>query len=325
MSERASPLTSASGGLRPPLARSTVRRDESLRLDPERLAAGWGDDLVVRVDEQGRTPVGFTDGSDGGTATLITRPATEFGAALPRDAVLLGEHGERAYWALRVRSIEAGVAGDSSGVWMDLRACGAQLDATGAGLFSTAMAVLNWHDAARFCARCGAATEPEHAGWMRRCVVEGHEEYLRTDPAVICLVHDGTDRTLLARQPVWPPGRYSVLAGFVEAGESLEACVAREVAEEVGVTVREIRYLGSQPWPFPRSLMIGFSALADPEQPLLLADGEIEDAFWASRAQVRAAADRGDWAARTDDGALLLPPPVSIARAMLDAWLADER
>ena len=184
--------------------------------------------------------------------------------------------------------------------------------------------MLNWHQEARFCARCGAPTEREQAGWMRRCVREGHEEYPRTDPAVICLVHDGADRVLLARQPVWPVGRYSVIAGFVEAGESLEACVAREVAEEVGVAVRDIRYLGSQPWPFPRSLMLGFSAVADATQPLRLADGEIEDALWVSRAQLRAAAARGDWAAQTDDGALLLPPPVSIARAMLDAWLAEE-
>jgi NAD+ diphosphatase len=251
---------------------------------------------------------------------LLTRPAADFGAAPPSDAVLLGEHGERAYWTLRVRSADGA---EAQADWLDLRASGAQLDATGAGLFSTAVAVLNWHSSARFCAHCGGATEPENAGWMRRCTREGREEYPRTDPAVICLVHDDADRTLLARQPVWPPGRYSVLAGFVEAGESLEACVAREVAEEVGVTVRDIRYLGSQPWPFPRSLMIGFSAVADPEQPLRLADGEIEHAFWASRAEVRSAANRGDWGARTDEGALLLPPPVSIARAMLDSWLAD--
>ena len=109
---------------------------------------------------------------------------------------------------------------------------------------------------------------PRPAAGTRVCEANAHEEYPRTDPAVICLVHDGVDRVLIARQPVWPAGRFSVLAGFVEAGESLEACVARELHEEVGAEVTEIRYLGSQAWPFPRSLMIGFHALADPEVPL---------------------------------------------------------
>src|SRR6185295_293966 len=114
-----------------------------------------------------------------------------------------------------------------------------------------------------------------------------------TDPAVICLVHDGADRVLLARQPVWAPGRFSVLAGFVEAGESLEACVVREIREEVGVDVSEVSYLGSQAWPFPRSLMIGFHALADPAQPLVPADGEIAEAMWVTRDELRAALNHG--------------------------------
>ena len=115
---------------------------------------------------------------------------------------------------------------------------------------------------------------------------------------MICLVHDGADRVLLARQPIWPAGRYSVLAGFVEAGESLEACVARECAEEVGVDVHTISYLGSQPWPFPRSLMIGFSAVADPDQPIKLQEGEIEGARWVTRAELREALDAGEWSHR---------------------------
>ncbi len=124
--------------------------------------------------------------------------------------------------------------------------------------------MLNWHDAAGFCPRDGSPTHPAAAGWIRLCEAHGHEEYPRTDPAVICLVHDGADQVLIARQPVWPPGRFSVLAGFVEAGESLEACVARELHEEVGAEVTDIRYLGSQAWPFPRSLMIGFHAARRP-------------------------------------------------------------
>ena len=150
--------------------------------------------------------------------------------------------------------------------------------------------MLNWHDAARFCARDGSPTQPVHAGWHRVCEAHGHEEYPRTDPAVICLVHDGADRVLLARQPVWPEGRFSVLAGFVEAGESLEACVLREIHEEVGVRVRDVRYLGSQAWPFPRSLMVGFQAVADADAPLRPADGEIAEAMWVTRAELRAGA-----------------------------------
>ena len=100
---------------------------------------------------------------------------------------------------------------------------------------------------------------------------------------MICLVHDGADRVLLARQPVWPEGRFSVLAGFVEAGESLEACVLREIHEEVGVPVRDVAYLGSQAWPFPRSLMVGFQAVADADAPLRPAEGEIAEAMWVTR------------------------------------------
>ena len=112
----------------------------------------------------------------------------------------------------------------------------------------------------------GSPTKSIKAGWSRVNPVNGHEEFPRIDPAVICLVHDGHDRAVLARQTMWPERLFSLLAGFVEAGESFEACVVREIAEEIGLTVRDVRYLGSQPWPFPRSLMVGFHAIGDPEQ-----------------------------------------------------------
>ncbi|MFE2751356.1 NAD(+) diphosphatase, partial [Actinosynnema sp. NPDC059335] len=201
--------------------------------------------------------------------------------------------------------------------WLDLRACGALLDATGAGLFTSAVALFHWHRTAKFCAVCGGRTESVKSGWARVCEQCGHEEYPRTDAAVICLVHDGADQVLLARGAGWPEGRYSVLAGFVEAGESLEACVAREIAEEVGVEVAAIRYLGSQPWPFPRSLMVGFEAVADPAEPLRLADGEIAQAKWVGRAEVRQAlAEPGS----VPD--LLLAPGASIAYRMIQSWAA---
>jgi NAD+ diphosphatase len=307
----------------PRLSRATVERNEPLRLDTERLAAGWAKARVLVVDARGGTPVQRGRDADGNrTVTLVTKLGAEIGTEPPSGAALLGEQDGVAYWA--VRGAPSLIDGDDPSQWRDLRASGADLDATGAGLFVTAVAVLGWHENARFCARCGSPTEPTHAGWMRVCTRCGHEEYPRTDPAIICLVHDGgsgdSARVLLARQPVWPPGRYSVLAGFVEAGESLEACVAREICEEVGVDVTDIRYLGSQAWPFPRSLMIGFSAVADPAQPLRPADGEIAEAFWVTRAELRSALHHGDWT--TGDGnPLLLPPDISIARTMLDAWV----
>ncbi|MHA6796487.1 NAD(+) diphosphatase [Pseudonocardia bannensis] len=320
------------------LSRTTVLRDEPLRMDADRQRAGWATAQLVVVDEQGRTPVtwesgpagefragdaGSWDAAAGSGGRLRTRPAIEHAAAPPADAILLGEADGVAYWAVRGRPNL--IEGDDPSEWADLRACGADLDALGAGLLTTAVSALNWHDAAGFCSRDGLPTTVHNAGWVRRCP-EGHEEYPRTDPAVICLVHDGGDQVLLARQPVWPVGRYSVLAGFVEAGESLEACVQREVAEEVGVQVSDIRYLGSQAWPFPRSLMIGFHAIADPAVPLRPADGEIAEAFWVTRAQVRAALERGDWGAPAEPGErlVLLPGTVSIARSMLEAWAAQD-
>jgi NAD+ diphosphatase len=307
----------------PVLSRSAVLRDEPLRKDVARQRAGWPTARLVVVDGAGRVPVEWTgrppEGPWGmdtdGTAHLVTMPTT--GDAPPVDAVLLGEAEGTAYWAVRER--DELVPGEDPTTLADLRTAGAALDALGAGLLTTAVAVLNWHDAAQFCGRDGSPTHPEAGGWHRVCAAHGHEDYPRTDPAVICLVHDGADRVLLARQPVWPEGRFSVLAGFVEAGESLEATVLREIQEEVGVPVRDVAYLGSQAWPFPRSLMVGFQAVADADAPLHPAQGEIAEAMWVTRADLRVALEAGDWAG---EGTLRLPGAVSIARAMLEAWAA---
>jgi len=325
------------GLLDPPvLSRTTVRRDEMQRTDLDAQLRGWSTARLVIVDAEGRTPVewdgdgppaGGWDLMDGSGARLRTSPTS--GDAPTEGAVLLGEADGVAYWAIRgepdagpngaTSTAERYAASPDQGDRVDLRTAGSALDALGAGLFVAAAAVLNWHDAAGFCPRDGSPTHPAAAGWMRICEAHGHEEYPRTDPAVICLVHDGADQVLIARQPVWPPGRFSVLAGFVEAGESLEACVARELHEEVGAEVTDIRYLGSQAWPFPRSLMIGFHALADPTVPLRPADGEIAEAKWITRSELRAALAHGDWGARAP---LLLPGRVSIARSMLESWAA---
>ena len=310
----------------PTLSRSTVDRNESVRTDPARLAKLWATGRVIVLDERGRTPVGA------GATTLATRPAVRLADDLPADALLLGEHDGVGYWAVR-RSVElqegvpspdsawglwTGGAADGE-EWHDLRTVGALLDDTSAGLYTTAMALVSWHAKAGFCGNCGSPVERRNAGWATHCPNCGREEYPRTDPAVICLVHDDVgvngESVLLARQPIWPPERYSVLAGFVEAGESLEACVAREVAEEVGVTVGDIRYLGSQPWPFPRSIMVGFAAVTERGAALTPADGEIEEARWVTRDLLREALAAGG-----DLPGLKLPGPTSIARLMLTGW-----
>src|SRR5215207_687063 len=182
------------------------------------------------------------------------------------------------------------------------------------GLLAYAAALLNWHRKHRFCSVCGSASEIREAGLLRVCPACGSEHHPRTDPVVIMLVVDAArDRVLLGRQPSWPAGRYSALAGFVEPGESLEDAVAREVLEESAVEVTGARYVSSQPWPFPSSLMLGFQASYLAGDPVA-ADGELDDARWFTRAELLdAAAERGQ---------LRLPPPLAIARRLIDGWLA---
>lgn len=315
----------------PVLSRSTVDRNEQVRADRARLAKLWASGRVILVDRKGRTPV------RPGATELADRPATQLGEDPLPDAVLLGELDGVGYWVLHrdqalregVRAPDdawgrwAGAASEDGEEWHDLRVIGALLNDTSAGLLTTAVALSNWHGRAVFCARCGSPTERVNAGWATRCAGCGREEYPRTDPAVICLVHDGAgvngEHVLLARQPIWPPQRYSVLAGFVEAGESMEACVEREVREEVGVSVTDVRYLGSQPWPFPRSIMVGFAARADSAVPLLPADGEIEEARWVHRAVLREALANGG-----ETEGLKLPGTTSIAHQMIAGWAAAD-
>lgn len=301
----------------PLLSRSTTSRDDLVRTDPERAARGWRTASLLRVDRQGAVAV--RDGA------LVLTEAIDHEVRPPADAVLLGEleaGAGQAVWALPVRELTLGEGEERA----ELRAVGGALDDTQAGLLTTATAVLTWHAMARFCAVCGGSTLPQHAGWTRKCTVCGRDEYPRTDPAVICLVHDGADQVLLGRQNTWPKGRFSVLAGFVEAGESLEACVHREIGEEVGVDIHDVRYLGSQPWPFPRSVMLGFHATADPAQVIDTEDDEIAEAYWFTRDEVRDALALGEWVSLEDAGEdpprLLLPGSISIARKMLEAWVA---
>ena len=193
-----------------------------------------------------------------------------------------------------------------------LRAMGAQMTARDAGLATAATALAAWHARMRFCSVCGGRTTADQAGWVRRCTACGALDFPRADPAVIMAVTDTSDRLLLVRGATWAPGRYSVVAGFVEAGESVEAAVAREVWEETGLRVADVEYVASQPWPFPRSLMLGCRARLASGEDRPRPDGqEVVEARLVSRDELTAAAD---------EGSILLPGPTSIARLLIEDW-----
>ncbi|GAA1021870.1 NTP pyrophosphohydrolase [Acrocarpospora pleiomorpha] len=285
------------------LARSTIDRSAVLRQDTAWLERAWAEDRTrVVLVRKGETLVRR---HEGGSDLVLLPP----GQAPAGQRYLLGVDATNiAYFAVHAELPEisgAEVAG--------LRQAGALLGDRDAGLLVYAVALEAWHGTHEFCPQCGSRTEITAGGHVRTCPQDGSQHFPRVDPAVIMAVYDDDDRILLARGPQWPEGRMSVLAGFVEPGESLEQAVIREVLEEVGVTVKAPRYLGSQPWPFPRSLMLGFFARAatteltrDPE--------EIAEARWFTRAELLAALESGD---------LRLPPPVSIARRLIETWYGD--
>ena len=224
------------------------------------------------------------------------------------DSVFLGLAGDRPLFA-----IDAAADEPDRGRPAGLREVATELPADEAALGAYAASLLSWHRRHRFCANCGAATEATDGGHERRCPACDAHHFPRTDPVVIVRVADAHDRLLLGRQASWPEGRFSVLAGFVEPGETLEEAVRREVAEESGVTVDDVAYVASQPWPFPSSLMIGFNALAAAGDPRP-GDGELEEVRWFEREEVEAAA------AGTAD--VFLSPSYSISRRLIDGWLA---
>jgi NAD+ diphosphatase len=252
----------------------------------------------VAADPSSRAVVAGPDGvlTDGDSLRLL--PLDGLG-----EPLLLGVQDGRALFA---------VDGEGRSDLVSVREIAAVLAQDEGGLLAYAASLLNWHRRHRFCSVCGTASQIREAGLLRVCPACGAEHHPRTDPVVIMLVVDG-ERVLLGRQPSWPAGRYSALAGFVEPGESLEDAVAREVFEESGVEVGAARYVSSQPWPFPSSLMLGFEASYLGGEPVA-ADGELEDARWFTRAELEdAAAERGE---------LRLPPPLAIARRLIDGWLA---
>ena len=297
----------------PLLSRVGADRADALRTDVDAAVAGWPDALLLRVDRRNQVLI------SGGQVVLGN--AAKVGVKPPENAVFLGRLADgRHVWAIRA-ALEGPDDPHTETEVLDLRRAGQIFDDVSAQLVATATALLNWHDNARFSTVDGAPTKSIKGGWARANAANGHEEFPRIDPAMICLVHDGHDRAVLARQTVWPERLFSLVAGFVEAGESFEGCVIREIAEEIGLTVTDVHYLGSQPWPFPRSLMVGFHALGDPEQEFSFNDGEIAEAAWFSRAEVREALDHGDWSSDSPSR-LLLPGSISIAREIIESWAA---
>lgn len=274
------------------LARSTVDRSGEIRLQPQQLDELWARAKVFRVRQN------HFEGDSDGNLIFLEHHGRHTG-----ERYFLGIDDGIAYFAVRDESDEV--------KWTTLREVGHLLSDRDVGLITHAIALVNWHTAHTHCPRCGTPTTAQHGGSTRRCVEDGTEHYPRTDPAVIVLVRDDQDRILLGRQKVWPEKRYSTFAGFVEPGESFESAVVREVREEAGVEVTDIRYLGSQPWPFPASIMIAYSAVAINPQSARADGEEIESILWLSRSELKAALEAGD---------LLLPPSISIARQMIEAW-----
>jgi len=285
------------------LARAEVDRSSHLRTDQAWLDAAWAaPSTKVLVVERGRVLCDM--GTELARLVFVSADRAPDGVRF-----LLGVDAENlAYFGV------AGPLSDPSRPTVrpvPLREAGPLLSDRDAGLMTHAVALGNWHETFTHCPRCGSPTDPTLSGHARRCPVDGSEHFPRVDPAMIVLVTEGRDRCLLARNALWPERRVSILAGFVEAGESAEQAVAREVREETSIAVGSVTYLGSQPWPMPQSLMLGFRAEATGTTEIIVDADEIAEAHWYSRDDLHRA---------VESGGLLLPPPVSIAHRIIESW-----
>jgi len=292
----------------------TVDRMSHLRRDAEWIARRLADP-ATRILPVWRLQNLVIAGSAPSAAWLSPERAATLLTEV-REIVFLGDRESVAHFAVEVSHLDdpAPVVGlAEAATFTDLRAVGPLMEHEQGALLAYARGLMHWHARHRFCGVCGNPTESSEAGHVRRCTNAacGATHFPRTDPAVIMLVHDG-ERVLLGRQKVWPPGMHSVLAGFVEPGESLEDAVRREVAEEVGIPVTDVRYHSSQPWPFPSSIMLGFTARAAATD-LTIAQDEIETARWYTRAELRAS---------PENEVFRLPRRDSIARRLVEDWLA---
>ncbi len=285
-------------------AGSPIDRADNIRVDPEALAGqmNWRarvlllDGLLPRIDEMGG---------------LVWGTLADVGA--DTELVFLGMLDDRACFAPVPEIGSAAPAMPRAWQVMQL------LAPADLAIYGGAKSLVDWHARHRFCAQCGAPTQPTKGGWQRNCDSCNAQHFPRTDPVTIMLVEheaDGEKRLLLGRQPRFPPRMYSALAGFVEPGETIEEAVAREIWEEAGVQVRDVRYLASQPWPFPSQLMIGCTSTTDDPE-LTIDRTELDDARWFTRAELEEARAAGE------DGneQLIFPRPFAIAHHLLTWWL----
>jgi NAD+ diphosphatase len=282
-----------------------LERADTLRDDADALLRLWPQAHVLVLDPDGRALAG-NDGQ------LLALTGAQVGGG-PGTAIFLGLRGEQAWF-----SVESAAVDIAAPQRVDLRESATTWSAADASAFCYARGMSYWQSRTRFCGVCGGAVAFTRGGFIGRCVACSTEHYPRVDPAVIVAV-ESNGRLLLGRQANWAPRRYSVLAGFVEPGESLEQTVVREVFEESKVRVRSCRYLGTQPWPFPGALMLGFSATAEDDVPTV--DGELEDARWFTAEEVGAALARDI----EDDGVgIRLSPPISISRSLIEHWYRSQ-
>lgn len=288
-----------------PLSRAATDRDGDARTSADFLDELWASaETRVLVLVRGRAPIL-------GDALRLVSPDD---VNRPDLLVYLGRIDEGV--ADAGRRVVLAVVGEEDrriapeGQWLGLREIAVSLDARDAGLFVEAASIANWHSTHTHCPRCGTLTLVSDAGWVRQCPQDGSQHYPRTDAAIIVSVVDDDDRLLLGSAVAWPEDRYSTLAGFVEPGESLEAAVIREVGEESGIVIEAPQYLGSQPWPFPASLMLGFTARAVTTDAVPDLD-EMRSLRWFTREQLFA---------EVRDGKIAVAGGVSIARALIERW-----
>lgn len=291
-----------------PLARFEVDRAAFLRTNPDWLNQIWNDDSTrVLVLKNGLLPV-----TDELSLVLVKPSHLNLTVEQASEYVsLLGVTNTNTYLAYFTDEDDLTEAS-----WVSLRTVGAQLTSFDVGLATSATALGAWHNNHKFCSKCGAQTLVTGAGWSRTCPSENFEHYPRTEPAMIVAVEDENGRILLGRRKEWTPGWFSTLAGFVEAGESVEACVVREVFEEAGVEIdrQSLRYLGSQPWPFPASLMLGYRATAITTD-LKNDDDEMAEVRWFSR---------DEFAAACENKSLQLPNTTTIAWHLIQDWYGQQ-
>lgn len=297
------------------MAQAVLNRDAEARDDAELFDKLWLEaETRIIVLYKGKTLI-----HDGHLRLLTTEQATagKYRVYLGRTTVELGDQKIGTAVVLSVLSDNAAKAIEpDESKWHELRRSGAGLHPRDAALFTQALSIHNWHETHQHCPACGAITVMQQGGWSRLCVSEDRQLFPRTDAAVIVSITDDQDRILLGTQGSWEQNRWSILAGFVEAAESLEAAVVREMLEESGLLVTNPVYLASQAWPYPYSLMLGFQATLDPSNgpESIRPDGiEIAKLRWFSRDELKAEA-----------ASILLPSKISIARSLIEHWMGEE-